>query len=95
MKNAVTATRRRKLPRSRARSPTHNEDLQDRIVAYLGKAENPTRRQLNVIAGIFGMSISEIMPVVESLERAGRLRVDRPIGSTVLSIPSALNRPKR
>jgi hypothetical protein len=37
------------------------------------------------------MSISEITPVVEALERAGRIRVDRPIGSQVLSIPNTPN----
>jgi hypothetical protein len=67
------------------------ETLQDRIVTYLTNAGNPARRRLDVVAGTFGMSISEITPVVEALERAGRIRVDRPIGSQVLSIPNTLN----
>jgi hypothetical protein len=71
------------------------ETLQDRIVAYLRKADNPARRRLDVVAGIFGMSLSEITPVIEALERTGRLRVDHPIGSTVLSVPDAPNRTER
>jgi hypothetical protein len=33
------------------------------------------------------MSISEFTPVVEALERAERLRVERPMSSIILSTP--------
>lgn len=61
------------------------EGLEDRIIAYLSKAETPARRRLDVVASIFGMSISEFTLIVEALERAGRLRVEHPRSSTILS----------
>ena len=63
------------------------EAVQDRIIAYLRETRYPTRRKLDVVASILGMSISEITPAVDALERAGRLKVDYRKGSLVLSTP--------
>jgi hypothetical protein len=65
------------------------ETVSDRIIAYLGKTRFPMRRKLDVVASILGMSVSEITPAVNALERDGRLRVDRWKGSLVLGIPEA------
>jgi hypothetical protein len=46
------------------------------------------RRKLDVVASILGMSIAEITPAVDALERAGRLNVDRWKGSVVLRASS-------
>jgi DNA-binding transcriptional regulator YhcF (GntR family) len=46
------------------------------------------RRKLKVVASILGISISQIRPALDALERAGRLEIDRWKGSVVLNTSS-------
>jgi hypothetical protein len=62
------------------------EIVQDRIIAYLAEAKYPTRRRLKVVASILGISVSQIGPALDALERAGRLKIDRWKGSLILNI---------
>jgi len=62
-----------------------SRSVQDRIIAYLDKTNYPTRRKLKVVASILGISISQIRPALDALERAGRLEIDRWKGSLVLN----------
>jgi hypothetical protein len=67
------------------KSVLESRTVQDRIIAYLDKTNHPMRRKLKVVASILGISISEIRPALDALERAGRLKIDRWKGSLVLN----------
>jgi hypothetical protein len=58
---------------------------QDRIIAYLGKTKYPSRRRLEVVASILDISLAEMTPAVDALERAGRVKVNYWKGSLVLT----------
>jgi predicted ArsR family transcriptional regulator len=67
------------------KSVLESRSVQDRIIAYLDKTNHPMRRKLKVVASILGISISQIRPALDALERAGRLKIDRWKGSLVLN----------
>jgi DNA-binding FadR family transcriptional regulator len=67
------------------KSVLESRSVQDRIIAYLDKTNYPTRRKLKVVASILGISISQIRPALDALERARRLEIDRWKGSLVLN----------